>query len=123
LVRFALLDRTLSIEEVLGALGAGSGGSIPAEEEMPRPRGTASTAARAAARPSDAAPRRAAESSAATVQPGADAEWKRRFEEASASAPSRLTTESVRAERLASLRAQDPVLDTAIDVLDLELLD
>jgi len=123
LVRFALLDRTLSIEELLGALGAGGGGSLAAEDERPRSRGTASTAARAATRSSDAAPRRGAESSTATVQPGVDAEWKRRFEEASASAPSRLTTESVRAERLASLRAQDPVLDTAIDVLDLELLD
>jgi hypothetical protein len=36
---------------------------------------------------------------------------------------SRLTTEAVRAERLAALRARDPVLDAAIEALDLELLD
>jgi hypothetical protein len=35
----------------------------------------------------------------------------------------RFTNESVRAERLASMRAKDAVLDAAIDELDLELLD
>ena len=39
------------------------------------------------------------------------------------SARSRLTTEAVRAERLAAMRAKDPVLGAAIDELDLELLD
>jgi hypothetical protein len=39
------------------------------------------------------------------------------------SARSRLTTEAVRAERLAAMRAKDPVLSAAIDELDLELLD
>jgi len=37
--------------------------------------------------------------------------------------PKRITAESVRAERLASLRKKDPVLDAAVDTLDLELLD
>jgi hypothetical protein len=50
--------------------------------------------------------------------------WKHGYEQAAGdSARSRLTPETVRAERLASLRAQDPVLDAAIDALDLELLD
>ncbi|HWJ23835.1 MAG TPA: DNA polymerase III subunit gamma/tau [Gemmatimonadaceae bacterium] len=41
-----------------------------------------------------------------------------------ASAPKeRLTSESVKAERLALLRRRDPVLDAAIEALDLELLD
>ncbi|MEO5580539.1 MAG: DNA polymerase III subunit gamma/tau, partial [Gemmatimonadaceae bacterium] len=50
--------------------------------------------------------------------------WKQGFAQtASAAAGPRLTTESVIAERLQMLRAQDPVLDAAIDALDLELLD
>jgi DNA polymerase-3 subunit gamma/tau len=110
LVRFALLDRALTIEELLSALG-GSGGSPPAETTRPRP------SAEIADQPTA---RRAAP---ATSEVSASSEWKRRYEEASTSAPSRLTDEAVRAERLASLRAKDPVLDTAIDVLDLELLD
>ncbi|HEX7980122.1 MAG TPA: DNA polymerase III subunit gamma/tau [Gemmatimonadaceae bacterium] len=37
--------------------------------------------------------------------------------------PARLTDAMVRAERIASLRKQDPVLDAAIDALDLDLAD
>jgi DNA polymerase III subunit gamma/tau len=110
LVRFALLDRALTIEELLSALG-GSGGSPPSDASRPRP---------AAEIADQRTPRRAAPN---TSDVSGSSEWKRRYEEASASAPSRLTDESVRAERLASMRAKDPVLDTAIDVLDLELLD
>jgi DNA polymerase-3 subunit gamma/tau len=42
---------------------------------------------------------------------------------APAAAPRRLTEENVRAERLAMLRRRDPVLDAAVDALDLELID
>jgi DNA polymerase-3 subunit gamma/tau len=138
LVRFALLDHALSIQELLNALG-GSGGESMSERE---PAGRRSGQLRSAG----AQPRADARSSATelprarAISPMADQtlrqtpptappagsgepEWKRRFEEASTRAPSRLTDEAVRAERLASLRAKDPVLDTAIDVLDLELLD
>ncbi|HUF25456.1 MAG TPA: DNA polymerase III subunit gamma/tau [Gemmatimonadaceae bacterium] len=38
-------------------------------------------------------------------------------------APTRLTEESARAERLALLRRRDPALDAAVEALDLELLD
>jgi DNA polymerase-3 subunit gamma/tau len=38
-------------------------------------------------------------------------------------APKRITAESVKAERLASIRKKDPALDAAVDSLDLELLD
>ena len=38
-------------------------------------------------------------------------------------APKRITAESVKAERLATLRKKDPALDAAVDCLDLELLD
>ena len=37
--------------------------------------------------------------------------------------PARLTDEMVRAERLATLRKKDPVLDAAIDALDLDIAD
>ena len=37
--------------------------------------------------------------------------------------PRRLTEEGVRSERLAMLRKRDPVLDLAVEALDLELLD
>ena len=37
--------------------------------------------------------------------------------------PPRLTDEMVRSERIASLRRKDPVLDAAIDALDLDLAD
>ena len=40
-----------------------------------------------------------------------------------AAPPTRLTDEMVRAERLAALRRKDPVLDAAIDALDLDLAD
>src|SRR5690349_19514881 len=40
-----------------------------------------------------------------------------------AAPPTRLTDEMVRAERIAALRRKDPVLDAAIDALDLDLAD
>ena len=41
--------------------------------------------------------------------------------EGAATPPLRLTDEMVRAERIAALRKKDPVLDAAIDALDLDL--
>lgn len=138
LVRFALLDHALSIQELLTALGGAGGGSASEPQPAARrsgqlrstgrePRADARSSAadlqRARATPpiADQASRQTPPVAASTGS--GDAEWKRRFEEASTHAPSRLTDEAVRAERLASLRAKDPVLDAAIDVLDLELLD
>ena len=43
--------------------------------------------------------------------------------ERSAPRPPRLTEEGARAERLKTLRAQDPSLNAAVDALDLELLE
>jgi hypothetical protein len=37
--------------------------------------------------------------------------------------PVRLTDQMVRSERLSTLRRRDPVLDAAIDALDLDLID
>ena len=42
---------------------------------------------------------------------------------ASSAPPTRLTDEMVRAERLTAMRRKDPVLDRAIDALDLDLAD
>jgi DNA polymerase-3 subunit gamma/tau len=47
----------------------------------------------------------------------------RRDEQASAAPPKRLTDEMVRAERIAALRKRDPVLNAAIDELDLDVAD
>lgn len=46
-----------------------------------------------------------------------------RAPESPAAPPARLTDAMVRAERIATLRKQDPVLDAAIDALDLDLAD
>jgi DNA polymerase-3 subunit gamma/tau len=137
LVRFALLDRALSIEEMLSALGGSGSGSASEAQPTARRGGqlrTSSGGSRAdaadvsadqpRARPTPAIADQSTRQTPPNAQSGSgDSEWKRRFEEASTTAPSRLTEEAVRAERLASLRAKDPVLDVAIDVLDLELLD
>ena len=47
----------------------------------------------------------------------------RRDESAPAAPPKRLTDEMLRAERIASLRKRDPVLNAAIDALDLDVTD
>jgi hypothetical protein len=47
----------------------------------------------------------------------------RRDEKAAAPAPKRLTDEMVRAERVAALRKRDPLLDAAIEALDLDVAD
>lgn len=154
LVRFALFDRTLAIEDVLRGLGEGgaSGG------------GKSSTSARteSRARPPERETRRAAtladapiprvertepgfpangdvasyeERQTASAEPRVTAttavpqqevapDWKHGYEEMAGNTDRpRLTSEAVRAERLAALRANDPVLDAAIEALDLELLD
>jgi hypothetical protein len=46
-----------------------------------------------------------------------------RSPEGSTAPPPRLTDEMVRSERIAALRKKDPVLDAAIDALDLDLAD
>jgi DNA polymerase-3 subunit gamma/tau len=156
LVRFALFDRALSIEEVLRGLSEGGSGGASANPARTEPRTPpVERETRRAATLADGPPRRAPASSAsedpetlARREPRAPAQqpetvavsngaappppsstesgpdWKIGYEQmASDTGRSRLTTEAVRAERLAALRAKDPVLDAAIDALDLELLD
>jgi DNA polymerase-3 subunit gamma/tau len=145
LVRFSLLDHAVSIEDVLNTLGGsgGSGGSRPAASSP------SSRPAKVESRGVEVSHRSAPQSPAiqdvpaepvihspapplkvtpAAGQPavssGRTPDWKAEFDQ-SANAPgrARLTTETVRQERLAMLRAQDPVLDAAIRELDLDLLD
>ncbi len=47
----------------------------------------------------------------------------RRDDQAVAAPPKRLTDEMVRAERVAALRRRDPLLDAAIEALDLDVAD
>ncbi|HUQ48285.1 MAG TPA: DNA polymerase III subunit gamma/tau [Gemmatimonadaceae bacterium] len=144
LVRFALLDRSISLEEVLQGLGGTSGGSPPARSAPPT-----ATAERPAvrARPPQTFSRPASEAPAAQSRPAqpppvptpptpiqatparpsqavTTPDWKAEFDQSSKSPDkSRLTTEAVREERLSRMRAQDPVLDAAVRELDLDLLD
>jgi DNA polymerase-3 subunit gamma/tau len=130
LVRFALFDRAIAIEDLLrGLSGAGKGGNDSGGRSVRTPERREPRAApieRETRRGASLADGPAIESSPpppAGPQPEAGA-WKAGYEQTSKDAArSRLTPESVRAERLASLRAKDPVLDAAIDELDLELLD
>jgi DNA polymerase-3 subunit gamma/tau len=171
LVRFALLDRTIALDDMLKALGDGSsaswsggasgtGGSVPGDwraalaqsQGEPAPRNTSGSSASASARqegraapqrdapsapspsraadgPAGGAPRDSAPQGSATARSGggggssAVAAMKRAMEAATASEPTRLTDEQIRAERVEQMRAKDPVLGAAIDALDLELLD
>ena len=153
LVRFALLDRAVTIEEVLQTLGGSGGGGggaraaaparvtqgearattrsgsvraflqapagvsdLPAQPVLspPTPPLRVTPSAEQAAVQRDVAPEKLAEG------PG----WRAELDQAAGSGTrARLTTEAVRQERLAMLRAQDPVLDAAVRELDLDLLD
>jgi DNA polymerase-3 subunit gamma/tau len=149
LVRMALLDRTVLLEDRLAGLGnaadasAPSGGSAGVGAVRSAPANPPATAvARSAARPPNATPRHpappvrpisvAAPSSPpdwapAPTQAATDAsvqEMKRAMESTARDTNrSRMTPEALREERLGVLRQKDPGLGAAIDALDLELLD
>jgi len=127
LVRFALLDRSVTLESMLDALGGNTSGNAPKAPPTPIASPARRTPAPVAARPSAAAGNdpglpTTAETPAALAASSAD--WKKGFAQTASDATGpRLTTESVIAERLARLRSQDLVLDAAVDALDLELID
>jgi DNA polymerase-3 subunit gamma/tau len=153
LIRMALLDRTVALEDLLKGLagtssvedgaeaesrgGAGvkraeaSSGSVRAQSSQAS---VARTVQRPATRPGyppqlDApnalppnAPPKA--SAPAAANEGQLREMKRAMEAtAQDSNRSRMTPEALREERIGMLRQKDPALGTAIDELDLELLD
>jgi DNA polymerase-3 subunit gamma/tau len=114
LVRFALIDRSVRIEELLDEIRGG--GSPQSPPRGPAPRATAAKAA-PPARAEAAPPAQPAEiERSAAINPAVEAG----FLEA---AQGRMTNESVTQQRLASLRQKDPILGATIDALDLELID
>ena len=147
LVRFALIDRSVTLEDVLTSLGGGGGSgggsrtrepqdtsrrSLPQETKATATRtSNASSASLARDVPVDpvvsspAPPLRVTPPSGqSAISPAATAKWKAEFDQtANSGARERLTTEGVRQERLAMLRSKDPVLDEAVRELDLDLLD
>ncbi|MFL5525693.1 MAG: DNA polymerase III subunit gamma/tau [Gemmatimonadaceae bacterium] len=140
LVRMALLDRTVALEDLLKGLAAApasdaertavSSGSVRAQTA---PASVARTVQRPPTRPGyppqlDAPnalpvspPRKTSEASPNETQLN---EMKRAMEAtAQDSNRSRMTPEALREERIGMLRQKDPALGAAIDELDLELLD
>jgi DNA polymerase-3 subunit gamma/tau len=153
LVRFALLDRSISLEEVLQGLAEGGGSQGARSVSSPERSAVRSRPGQTSARAAEPAqPERVVASSYEPPRPTADRpsvadaspvppsggagpgkpdampgdqpDWKSEFDQTASSRDrSRLTTEAVREERLARMRAHDPVLDAAIRELDLDLLD
>ena len=140
LVRMALLDRTVALEDLLKGLGGDasdraepSSGSVRAQSAQPAVARTAAPP-RPATRPGyppqleapNTPPQTPAPRQSAAAAPN-DAqllEMKRAMETtAQDSNRSRMTPEALKEERIGMLRQKDPALGMAIDELDLELLD
>ncbi|MEO6865247.1 MAG: DNA polymerase III subunit gamma/tau [Gemmatimonadaceae bacterium] len=131
LVRFALLDRTLSLEEVLRGIAPG-GVSPAANAAAPDWRAAVAAPDHTAvhqpvppqSKPQQSATQPARQSSTSAA-PASPLSAMRSAMEASSQGepPVRLSDGQRRAERTEMLRAKDPVLGAAIDELDLELLD
>jgi len=141
LVRMALLDRTIALEDLLKGLG-GESASLPARVEPPsgsvRAQAPQVSVARTAQRPSTRPgyPPQLDTPNSLPPNPGPAAvpasaqnetqlsEMKRAMEAtAQDSNRSRMTPEALKEERIGMLRQKDPALGAAIDELDLELLD
>ncbi|HJQ53233.1 MAG TPA: DNA polymerase III subunit gamma/tau [Gemmatimonadaceae bacterium] len=139
LVRMALLDRTVALEDVLKGLGEAAAperaeqpsGSVRAQSPQPA---VARTVQRPATRPGyppqiDApnTPASKTDTRQSSGPPPNEAQLRemKRAMEATAqdSNRSRMTPEALKEERIGMLRQKDPALGTAIDELDLELLD
>jgi DNA polymerase III subunit gamma/tau len=140
LVRMALLDRTVALEDLLKGLGGEPTQGAPRAEivngsvrTQPSQASVARTAQRPSTRPGyppqlDAPnalpPSVAPKPSAAPANEGQLREMKRAMETtAQDSNRSRMTPEALKEERIGMLRQKDPALGAAIDELDLELLD
>jgi DNA polymerase-3 subunit gamma/tau len=142
LVRMALLDRTIALEDLLKGLG-GESASLPARADAlsgsvrtQAPQASvARTAQRASTRPGyppqldtpNSLPPNTAPAPAvpASAQNETQLREMKRAMEATAqdSNRSRMTPEALKEERIGMLRQKDPALGAAIDELDLELLD
>ncbi len=139
LVRMALLDKTVTLEDLLKGLGAESGASSERGETrsgsvraQPVQASVARTVQRPATRPGyppqlttpNALPPEMPAKAPSQVNEGQLSEMKRAMEStAQDSNRSRMTPEALKEERIGMLRQKDPALGAAIDELDLELLD
>lgn len=121
LVRFALLDRTVSIEELLKGMGGASVGASPAPGSGRAPGRPADVRGAPAPVPASRPP---AAASAGKTMPEPLANARDAMErQAQSETRQRITPEALREEKIGMLRKQDPALGAAIDELDLELLD
>ena len=139
LVRMALLDKTVALEDLLKGLGAES---PPSSDRGEAPSGSvrappvqasvARTVQRPATRPGyppqlstpNALPPETPAKTPSPVNEGQLGEMKRAMDAtAQDSNRSRMTPEALKEERIGMLRQKDPALGAAIDELDLELLD
>ena len=142
LVRMALLDRTVSLEDLLRGLGEGPDASTAAEAgdtSAPAGRAEPFRAAPAAiaprpttrpgyppqlSSPNSAPPELPQKGVPSAPNEGQLREMKRAMDAtAQDSNRSRMTPEALKEERIGMLRQRDPALGAAIDELDLELLD
>ncbi|MEA2761595.1 MAG: polymerase subunit gamma/tau [Gemmatimonadaceae bacterium] len=140
LVRMALLDKTVALEDLLKGLGAeptasdarieGRSGSVV--RAQPAQVSVARTVQRPTTRPGyppqlntpNALPAETPAKSSSPATEGQLGEMKRAMEAtAQDSNRSRMTPEALKEERIGMLRQKDPALGAAIDELDLELLD
>ena len=139
LVRFALLERVISIEELLQSLGGDAGGvaahsggstGAPTAPERSRPAPASESRGRPR-RPGarDAGDRVAADSDVPMQpvrEPSQQGEPRARteLEKWVADPPAeRITAEVLRQERVDAIRQRSPFMDAAIDALDLELIE
>ncbi len=139
LVRMALLDRTVALEDLLKGLAGEStdAGRIESSSGSVRAQAAQSSVARTAQRPATRPGYPPQLEAPNTVQPDPPPkaspaapnesqlrEMKRAMEAtAQDSNRSRMTPEALKEERIGLLRQKDPALGVAIDELDLELLD
>ena len=144
LVRMALIDRTVELEDLLKGIGGNARSSGTQGEANAAPRAEASSSGYVRAQSAPAGVARTAQRQTPTTRPGYPpqlaapnslagapspgesqlSEMKRAMEAtAQDTNRSRMTPEALKEERIGLLRQKDPALGAAIDALDLELLD
>ncbi len=143
LIRMALIDRTVAIEDLLKGLGGEGTSSVKSQEpasgsvrSQPAHASVARTSQRLTTRPGyppqldvpNLTPGPGSPTATKTPDPSPNEsqlrEMKRAMEAtAQDSNRSRMTPEALKEERIGILRQKDPALGAAIDELDLELLD
>ena len=127
LVRLALIDRTVSIEELLKGI-RGSGELTAGASSAARTQGRSAEPPRSAAPPSSRGDETAPLPAPRAVERERSPEQLAKARDAmdrtaQSDSRQRITTEALKEERIGQLRMQDPALGAAIDALDLELLD